>query len=148
MPRRATRWRPGKALPDPGTVLLTGDRIVWSEATRPPQSRRRHPPECDCGCGREAAGPESDPSSRVVVSRERCPNGCGRRDLAKERKLGYDRCCLRCFTHTWDPEGWQLPYSLKPKPLPPGPRLARSRRLVRAFLFVPPPNPRTIVYDG
>lgn len=146
MPRRATRWRPGRALPDPGPVLLMGSRVVWSEATRPHESRRRHGGSCDCGCRDQRDGEDGDPSTRVVTSRASCPNGCGRRDLAKERRYGLDRTCLRCFTATWDPPGYQLPLSVKPSP-PSQPKQTRSRRKVRAFLFERPVDPRTIVYD-
>lgn len=43
------------------------------------------------------------------ITRDNCPNDCHRRNLAWERRLGLDRVCLRCYCHTGDPEGWQIP---------------------------------------
>jgi hypothetical protein len=77
-------------------VLMTGYILVpWSEAVHTDRNARR-----------------------------KCPCGCKKRDLVKERKLGYDRCCLRCFTYTWDADAWQIP----------GPNSYEAKQAETAFL--------------
>lgn len=147
-----TRWRPNQGLADPGPVLLVGCRVVWSELTRPPEGRTDHGPDCSCGCRRPlgVTALDRDPESRVVIDRERCPNGCRHRDLARERHLGLNRICLRCYCWTHDPEGWR-PHRTQRRVLPstlaPSPEVPRTRRHLRALLYGRPLPPRSAVYQ-
>jgi len=47
---------------------------------------------------------------RVVNGRWDCPNGCAHRDLDRERRMGFDRVCLRCLCHSRD-RNWTYPDS-------------------------------------
>lgn len=59
--------------------------------------------------GRAGAIPWAEAPHGRRDARARCPAGCGRRDIPRERYLGMSVVCLRCFTWTWDPEGWRIP---------------------------------------
>lgn len=155
-----TRWKPGAGLRDPGPVLLVGNRAVWSEATIPLECRSEHVPDCTCGCRRPLGAAtsrrgsilalEADPDSRVTIDRERCPNGCGHRDLVRERRLGLNRICLRCYCWTYDPPDWrQLASSRRVLPsyhIQTEPVRRLTRKQLRARWFGPTLPPRRVVY--
>lgn len=88
----------------PTQVVMLGCSLPWSESFRTPHAVVviAHPKGCRCGC-------ERDGLTRPFAGRSECPNDCNSRDLARERRLGLNRVCLRCYCHTGDPEGWQIP---------------------------------------
>lgn len=91
----------------PIAVELLGSKTTWTEAEwhRKAPAPPKHPKDCRCGCKRPGAIEESP---RHISGRDTCPNGCKSRDLQREFERGLDRVCLRCFTHSADPEGWWI----------------------------------------
>lgn len=88
----------------PTQVVMLGCSIPWAEA----------------------------PQSRSSNGRRECPNGCGRRDLGRERRLGLDRVCLRCLLHTADHPDWRLAAPLAARrPVAPPPKAAPPEKLTR-----------------
>lgn len=60
---------------------------------------------------RAAMGRDDDGSPSLKgphFSRANCPCLCRTRDLEAERAKDYDRVCLRCYTWTWDSDGWSI----------------------------------------